>query len=819
LSQQHLQSQSRSCDKAMTSYPGNSDRAEFDLEVHYVIATLRRHWLLILVCGAASMLAAYHFVSKPEPVYTASALLRIEEERLRTLQIDDADVMPTGTRLETELEVLRSRSLARDVVDSFRLQLTIVQPSGLRHVDLFSRVMILSEVVPASYHISTGKGGSLHITNVDTRAAAGRFAVGDTIRLPGVELVAAPHISSFPDVVIRLDSRERAARSLLGASSVSRSNRRASIVQLTVRHPRPEIAREWANAIADQYLASRKRLQLEENQATIAFLQARLDSVASQLVISEDRLRGFRERSVVIDPSRSGGIQVQRLADLRSERYAIETERSAIARLVDEFDGAQTSMGGSGPSPFRRLAGFPTLMRNNAISDLLKALVDVENERTTLLVRRSITDPDVQLLSARIKELEGQLEDLVGTYVAGMGSQITSLDTTIARSMQDLTRVPGDEVQLQRLSREPELLARMYGVLQTRLTDAQIAQSAEDRSVHIVDYADVPSSPSRSLRYPFMLFILTLGGLLVGVSAAFVREYADRTVRSRRDITSSLSLPVLALVPHLESRRFPRMRRLLQGGDATATRGRKRLSAAGSANGSTVLRATGNTHLLAPAAVDAYDRLAAGIYFSRPSLRESNVLLVTSALPGDGKTTTAVNLAQRLAQRGMRILLVDADLRRGAVHAALDTERSPGLADVLGGETLENALHKRQIGDAVFHFLPSGSLPDNPTKMLASRRLISLMNELKPHFDLIILDSPPLNIVGDAALLSAVAEAAILVIRSGFTPFEALEYAREQIHQNGIEVIGAVLNDIDFSKDASYDSAFRSYQYSGAYYA
>jgi capsular exopolysaccharide synthesis family protein len=219
------------------------------------------------------------------------------------------------------------------------------------------------------------------------------------------------------------------------------------------------------------------------------------------------------------------------------------------------------------------------------------------------------------------------------------------------------------------------------------------------------------------------------------------------------------------------------------------------------------------------AVAEAYSTLQTNLAFIRPG-SDVRTIVFTSPLSGDGKTTSATNLAVTLVQRGHSVLLIDADLRRGVINRIFGANREPGLTDVLQGSvSLETALGRADLGRAgALHYLTTGSLPHNPAAMIDSEAMRALLERLKQHYDTIILDSPPINVVTDAALLGAHADGVVVVVRSGVTAVQALTFAMEQLHHVRAPVLGAVLNDIDFNREALYDGGYRFQGHRDKYY-
>jgi capsular exopolysaccharide synthesis family protein len=171
-------------------------------------------------------------------------------------------------------------------------------------------------------------------------------------------------------------------------------------------------------------------------------------------------------------------------------------------------------------------------------------------------------------------------------------------------------------------------------------------------------------------------------------------------------------------------------------------------------------------------------------------------------------------------QRGHSVVLIDGDLRRGIVNRIFGAQREPGLSNVLDGSTpLEGALRRVDLGRVgSLHYITTGTLPHNPAAVLGSKAMGELLLRLREHYDTVIIDSPPINVVTDAALLGQYADGVVVVVRSGVTAVQALTFAMEQLRHVRAPVLGAVLNDIDFHRDAAYDGAYRFYGHRDRYY-
>jgi capsular exopolysaccharide synthesis family protein len=449
-------------------------------------------------------------------------------------------------------------------------------------------------------------------------------------------------------------------------------------------------------------------------------------------------------------------------------------------------------------------------------------LADLENRRSTLLELRTPEDPEVVTLTDRIEELERELSANALAYIDGLSNQVESYDRTLDRFRARLDAVPARHIQLARMEREAGLLEETYLLLETRRKQGELDAAITDHTVQIVDPAALPVDPIRPRK---VLSVLMAGvlGLVLGFGAAFGREQLDTRVRSREDLRSaSGEVPVLGTIPRMPAahRADAAGGRGLAGVVGRVGRvGRGTGFGRGSNGGSPGLPARLVTGIDPRSPVsEAYRALRTNITFARVE-RPPRTLVFTSAMPGDGKSTSASNLAITLCQQGQKCVLVDADLRRGALNQAFSVPREPGLADaLLERASIDEVIQLIELergGGAHLRFIPSGVYPPNPAELLGSERMRHLLAELVDRYDAVIIDAPPLNVVTDAAILGIHADGVILVARAGVTDRGALAHATQQLEAIRAPVLGTILNDVDVRRERYYGDA---YAVAGSYY-
>jgi capsular exopolysaccharide synthesis family protein len=807
---------------APTNVPLQLGPRRDEIDFALVAGVLRRRWMLLVACIGLGLGGAFLYASLVPRTYQATTSLRVDP-KLGNLPEVYRTVSEEG-ELATEMEVLRSHSLAEAVVDSLGLQLRVTKPRRVWRTALVSDVHVTQDADTGTYRFVPRSDGGFTVTaGQEANALLVRVLPGSQVRLPGVSFRLADSLPVPDGFVVHVDRLQDAVQRFRENLDVMRSGTESKIVTARYQDTDPSIVRSALNALTGQYLQRRQNEHRIEARSTAAFIEGQLDTLQPELKQAEDELRAFQERSRVVAPEVEGTTQVTRLAALQAERGGVEAERQALAHLLEEVNASSASDRPGGASSVRRLIAFPTLLRTNAASQLLGSLAAVEEQRSELLKRRLPADPEVRFLDARIREQEDKLQGMAEAYLQGLTNQVAALDSTMAGFQRELATVPAKAVRFARLEREPKRLEEMVELLQTRLKETRIAEAAQDPSVQVVDPAIAPSSPHRP-RLPLSLAFGLFLGALLGGGAVFLREYRDNTVHTRYDVHWATGIPVLGLVPHLQfhRRRRPALRAAfgrLRLPPLTA-RGRKHRNGKHRHRAIPLLDIAQGSIPTVPFRghhSEAYSRLRMNIESLERS-ETTKVIVVTSPLAQDGKTTSALNLAFALLERGRRVLIMDADLRRGTIGLRLGAAASPGLTELLGGRaSVEQAVRQLRIeGLGVLAYMTSGALTEEPARMLASDRMRALCCQLREQYDVILLDSPPLNVVADAAVLGSLADGVLVVARAGVTAPEALAFTVEQLRNVRAPLLGAVLNDVDFRRDAAYD---RSYRYYGHEYS
>jgi capsular exopolysaccharide synthesis family protein len=413
------------------------------------------------------------------------------------------------------------------------------------------------------------------------------------------------------------------------------------------------------------------------------------------------------------------------------------------------------------------------------------------------------TNPDVVAITSLIPSTTDNLLDAVQSQIQSLNARIAALDRVRATGASRIAAAPAAETQEQELSQQVQTIRNTAEQLRAELQRARMAEAVEAGQVQIIQLATNPGYqlPSGQSRKVLMSLLV---GLMFGFGAAVVADSLDASIRRRSDIEKLLGVPSLAVIPRLPSS---------NGGRGAVARALPRLKSSNASQKAS--RPDQDLVIVREArspAAEAIRTLRTNLMFSQ-AVRSMRTLVVTSASPSEGKTTTASNLAVSFAQQGMRVLLLDCDLRRARLHRIFGIAREPGLSDLVLGYADEEAVTKLTAIPGLY-VIPSGKLPPNPAELLGGDAMRRTMTTLTEGYDLIIVDTPPLLAAADAAILATLADGVILVLRAGSTESTAAQQTVQQLSAVGARVIGAVLNDPD-TQVPKY-GAYYEYEYSAA---
>ncbi len=572
------------------------------------------------------------------------------------------------------------------------------------------------------------------------------------------------------------------------------------IIEIHYRSTDPTLAANVVNALAATYVEQNFKTKFESTMQASDWLSKQLVDLQMKVETSQEKLVRYQKEHEIFGIDEKQNIITQKLDELNKELTSAESDRmqkEAIYRMTQTGDpDAVASAVASDPVVTHADTGSSPLL-----DKLYKQQADLKIQVAELSTQFGPSYPKVAQLNNQNKEIDRQIQvetrkavdHLRGQYQTALQRE-AMLREALQKQKQEANRLNENAIDYTLLKRDVDSNRQLYEGLLEKLKQAGVTAGLRSNNFRIVDAARSPNGPVEPNIPRNLLFALVLG-ITSGVGLAFLLEGMDNTVRTTEQAQMISALPSLGMIPL---------------GSKSRNNG----------NGTNRLALTSSKEVVELVTqMRPQSQMAESYRALRTSLLLSSlgappkVIMVTSARPQEGKTTTAINSAIVLAQKGVRVLLVDADLRRPSVHKTLGMGPRSGLSNVLtGNATLEQAIAPSPILPNLF-VLAAGSPPPNPAELLASSNMKDVLNELREQFDHVVIDTPPTLSVTDAVVLSPRVDAIILVIRSGQTTKQALRRARDILMQVNAHVTGVLLNAVDLTSPDYY----YYYEYQGKY--
>jgi polysaccharide biosynthesis transport protein len=621
-----------------------------------------------------------------------------------------------------------------------------------------------------------------------------------TIRSSG--LGARPEFASpsGPSEALAIGSLENQKRpselgAFLGSLSVKRVPN-SRLVDVSFESTDPQFAARIVNEHIRNFQEQNIRSHYDETTRATTWLRSELEELKITVQQSEDKRIAYERKNQIWTLDDKSNITTQRLADLNKELTDAQSERMRREALF------QFAKAGD-------IASVPQLRDNPTLQNLNLKRQAAAGEYSDALNQYGPNFPKVQRLQTQLKDIDQLIQkENVNTLnrIESEYRESRERENLLTQAL-DEQKVAANEmaermVEYNILKREAEASKALYDGLMTKLKEVGISAALQSTNIRVVDPAMIPAYPSRPAKAR-NIALAFLVGLVGGIGLALMREYLDNTVKTPDDIETLARLPSLAVVPQFAgSNGNGSRRRLLQGIASNGHEKRIELVA---------------QHLPKSQMSEAFRALRTSLLLSQPG-RPPQVILVTSALPREGKTTAAANLAVTLAQLGDSTVLVDADLRKPGVGRLLNmaSGKYAGLSSYLAGVSSLDLVTVPHPDIPNLAAIPTGPLPPNPADLLSSHKLAEAIAELRTKFKFVVIDSPPIMAATDAVILSVQTDGVLLVVRSGETPKEAFTRTRDLLVSVKCHILGVVLNAVD-SGAPDYYYSYRYYPYSYGY--
>ena len=588
--------------------------------------------------------------------------------------------------------------------------------------------------------------------------------------------------------------------------------RNTSLVEVSYVSTHPELAARIANGVADAYIDWGVETRFATVGRASTFLTSQIEALKQEIQDKQAQLQAYSRRSDIVALDPSSNVTLQRLEALNKDYVGAVSERISKQAHYQELVNSPDEVVADTVS-----GGLVTQLRGEQLK--------LEREYATKLNTYKPEWPAMQELRAQIekgrqhlanvtKEMVGTARDSARAEYQGALRREEGLAAELGRQKGDALRLNSAAVEYNNLKVEVSTRQALLDELVRKQSETEVASHLEgnrDSNVQVVDRALVPGGPYRPSLFRNLTFGLLLG-LACGLGVVFFVEYLDRSVKSTEDLDRILRLPLLAVIPDVGqhsdgygySRYYGYGRRRGKGSS-----GRRGQSAAKPGSDAGVGQIELVSHFKPRLAVsEAYRSLRTALLLSTTNRLKS--VVVTSAIPGEGKTSTASNLAVVLAQLGRQVLLVDADLRKPRLHEIFGISNRIGLVSFLTRGVDEEAIFLRTSVPNLT-LTPTGPVPPNPSELLSSERMMDFVAVAYQRFDYVIFDSPPTLPVTDAIVLGAMSDGVVLCVGSGVLLREDARACQQRLQLSEVRILGAALNRFR-EPHGRYGKRYRTYQ-------
>ena len=570
--------------------------------------------------------------------------------------------------------------------------------------------------------------------------------------------------------------------------------RHSNLVEVSFYSEDAELAARIANQLSSDYIDQNLQVKWDETIKASEWLSGQLVGLKAKLEKSDDALQSYARANSIIFVEEKQNLVNERLKELQEAYTKAQAERFQRESLYNFVQAG-------------RVQDLPGVLDNRLVQDLSLRLAELERDYAQITATVKPEYPKAIALKKQIDAIQASLDrqkknlsqNIIDSYRSALANE-RYLDQAVDEQKKEVNDIAEKSVQYNILKREVDTNKQLYEGLLTRMKEATVSAGLKASNVRIVDSAQVPKAPVK----PRVALNLALGivlGAAFGVGLAFLQEYLDKTLKTPDEVEGLLRLPSLGLLPSYFT-------------DGTGKGNDKRLATVKHGSDSAIAPAVQT----ARTAIEAYRSLRTSILLSASPVPK--VLLITSAVPSEGKTTVTVNLGATLASLGSKVVIVDCDMRKPCCHRSTGVENKPGFVRCLTGHV--------DLADAILpvpgvpnlSVIPCGPIPPNPAEVLSSPVTRELFIKLRSQFEYVLIDSPPLLSVSDSRILSTLTDAVVLVTRAYSTPYDVVRRARGLLYAAGARILGVALNSVDPNKGGygyGYGYGYGHYYYQYGY--
>lgn len=750
------------------------------IKTEKLLSTILAYWPVLAICIVVSMLVAYVYLRYVTPKYMAYASVLIKDDARdggmgEGQLLQGLGLQATAPNVENEVEILKSRTLMKKVVDELQLNIHYYAPGRIKtseyyYKDLPFRFVPLYDNgnVPHRYKYQLIINGDNGFTISDNKKSW-QATWGDTISLP-VGLVVlenrgnlTPPTYKLKECTIEITATEYQAVKTLRLLDVYPINK-ASVLQLSISDILPQRGEDILNELIAAYLKANVDDRRKKLDATDEFIDERLKGVTYELSGIEKNIEQFKSTRKLTDLSE----QSKLLLNYTGEYAKQLTEKEVKLRIIESLEQYLNDDRNKD-----RIVPSSLLVEDDAALNAMKSYNDLQLKRSAMLLTNTEDNPFVKNLDRQLENIREDMIRSLAIMKQGIKISIQELENKAGFIDAQIKQVPEEERIYLEYSRQQNIKQELYLYLLKKREENAISKSITIANARIVDPAKSDSIPYSPQPMRIYLVAFVLGIILPGLWI-FVKELFNIKVSSKEEIRSITAMDIIAEIGHSDS------------GDEIVVGKESKTAIA-----------------------EQFRALRTNMQFLLTG-EDEKVILLTSGMSGEGKSFVALNLAVTLALSGEKVALLELDLRKPKISEALGLKNGKGFTQYIIGQAVMSEIIQPSGAVHSLDIMPSGAIPPNPSELLSSKIVSELFDTLKKEYDYIVVDTAPVGLVTDAQLLSKYADTVLYVSRINYTYKEQLRNADELVRTGKMQKMNLVVNDMK-AKGGVYGYGYGSY--------
>ncbi|MFC5412554.1 GumC family protein [Larkinella bovis] len=733
-----------------------------------------KHWKWFLISLVAMLVAGFVFIWFTEPIYRIQASLLVKDEPKNTTDnavLKDMPLYGQPKVVENEIEILRSNTLMKKVVDSLRLNIRFFRSTPFGKREIYEEAPIRIVLIEPTANLYRADIQVSIISPTTVRLNDWVYPANQVINTPFGRLqifIKQPVVYSNEPVVVQIMTYPQAIRYYQSKLSVEPSGKASTVVVLTLEDAVPSKGEAILNQIITNYNSAATD---EKNRAVthaMRFVQTRLKLVSDELAALEKTIESYKAENGISDMGANAQALLTTLQNNDAQLNQVAIQLSTLGD-IERFVRGTSANRGTPPATAR--------FSDPNLTSLIHKLTDLDQQRNQVVRTSPDASPLLKSLDDQINATKGGIVQSVATLRRVLTSTRSRLIAANKRYEDQIRIIPGKERALMNITRQQASKNNLYAYLQQKQEEMTISLASVSANSQVIDTASASSEPIKPVKL-LILSLFGLVGLIIPVIIIRFKKFFNERVSSRVEINEATKTPVIGEISYVRHE-FP-----------VIVNGRKRSVAA-----------------------EQIRALRTNLQFLREKASDNQVVLFTSSLSGEGKSFLSLNVAVSMALVGRPTVLVDMDLRRPKLHKALNMLNFRGSSSYLSGEATLDDILQQVPGFDNLYIISCGPIPLNPSELLSGPRLDELVGELRARFDNIVIDSPPIGLVTDAQLIGPFADVTIYAVRHNITNRSYLKLVDALYQDKRFPQLNIVLNSV--KNRFSYDYRYYYYRSSG----